>query len=319
MLQHGLLHHRLMAGQAIHRRVAAQQVEGRLAVIEARAILPGRHRVAGLAAGCRGQLSVGTAVAIGAVRRRRVIRRIPAARLVAAGARYGNMRCLQGKARPVMSGQGVNRRRPAGLAVAILAAVLVGRTRELAFVGVLVACGAGGEGHAIRGLFTLWQMALCARHTGMLSEQRVGGPGVVRDGETGRLPSGFAVAGLAVAAVFAMRELAAMLVRVAIQAARERDVGFEILGLVTVLANYARMLAGQGVVGFAMVETIGWKDLLPTTCDMAMRAIAVEGIAMRVLMARGTEVEQRKALVLDGASRGRSNRPMASGAIHFGV
>ncbi len=94
-----------------------------------------------------------------------------------------------------------------------------------------------------------------------------------------------------------MRELAAVLVLVAIQAARERDVRFEILGLVAILASYGRMFAEQRIVGLAMVETIGGKNLLPAAGGVAARAIAAEALAVRVLVARRAVVEKRDALV----------------------
>ena len=126
--------------------------------------------MARLAAQGRAQLPVGTLMAVRAVRRRRMIRRIRAAGGVATGARHGDMRAFQGEAGPVVSGKRVDRRLPARCGVAILAAIPVRHGRELALVSILMAGGAGGEGHAIHGVLAFCRVTFRARHVRMFSE-----------------------------------------------------------------------------------------------------------------------------------------------------
>lgn len=218
-----------------------------------------------------------------------------------------------------MRGQCVDGGIPACNVVAILAAILVRIGGELALVRVLVARGADSERHAVGGLPAFWQMTLRARDFGMFSQERISGFDVVRDGEMGRLPSNFVVTGFAIAAIFAMRKLPAVLVLVAIQTARERDMRFEILRLVTVLAGHRRVLAEQRIVRAAMIEPVGRKNLLPSAGDMASRAIAAEGISVRILVARCTVVKRHEALIWDGRFRAHGRRTVALIAIQFGV
>ena len=140
--------------------------------------------------------------------------------------------------------------------------------------------------------------------------------GVIRDREMGRFPTSLSVTRFAIAAIVAMRELAAVLVFVAIQTARERHRSFEILGLVTVPARHGGVLAEQRIVGAAVVETVGRDNLLPTAGDMAAGAIAAERVAVRIFVARRAVGEHREALVLHGrSSGGRRSRPVALIAI----
>jgi hypothetical protein len=189
--------------------------------------------------------------------------------------------------------------------MAILAAVIVARGRELPFVRVLMARRAGGEGHAIHGVFAFWRMTLRARRLRMFSEQRVSGLDVVRDREIGRLPTGYIVTGFAVASVGPVRKLPCVLVAVAIETPLERDMRFEILGLMTLLASHGRMFAKQRIVGLAMIEPVGGKNLFPSAGDVAAGAIAAKAAAVRVLVARRAVAEQGKVLVLDRIPRAR--------------
>jgi hypothetical protein len=77
----------------------------------------------------------------------------------------------------------------------------------------------------------------------MLSGQRIGRIAVVRYGEMGWLPTRFIVAGLAIAAIGSAFELTSVYILMAVEAAREGDVRFEVLGLMAVPASHCSMLA----------------------------------------------------------------------------
>jgi hypothetical protein len=215
---------------------------------------------------------MGAFVVFGAVRRRRMVRGILAVRSVATGARHSSMCAFQSEASLVVSGKRVDRRLPARYGVAILAPVIMWFGRELALVRVRMARRAGCEGNAIHGVLAFWQMTPRACHLRMFSEKRVGGFSVVGDSETGRLPTRFGMTRFAVAAVVPMRKLPTVLVAVAIETVLERDMPFEILGLVAALANHCGVLAEQRLVRPAMIEPVTRKNLLPTARDMAVCA-----------------------------------------------
>jgi len=137
----------------------------------------------------------------------------------------------------------------------------------------------------------------------MLSQKRISGLAVVRDSEMCWLPTRFHVTRFAVAPIFPTRKLPAMLILVAFQTVLERDMRFEILGLMTVLARYRRVPAKQRIVRTAMIEPVIWKNLFPTSRAVAARTICAEGIAVRILVARRAVVEEHEALVLHGTSR----------------
>jgi hypothetical protein len=162
-------------------------------------------------------------------------------------------------------------------------------------------------------------VALRTLHLRVLPEQRVGGLLVVGQRELGWLPTGFDVAGFAIAAIGPARQLSPVLVNMAIQTSLEGNMRFEILALVAALAFHSGVLTKQRIVGPAMVESIAWKDLLPAIRGVTPDAIDAKGAAVRIFMARPAGVELHKVLILDDRSRARLNGPVALLATHRGV
>lgn len=203
--------------------------------------------------------------------------------------------------------------------MAILAPVMVAHAGKLPFMRVLMARGTRGKGHAIERLLALGKMTLHASYLCMFSEKRVSSLDMVRDGEMGGLPTGFVVTRFAVAGICPMGELSGVPIGVAIETVRERDFRLKVLGLVTGLASHGCMLAEQRIVGLAMIEPVGRKNLLPTAGDVAACAVAAKTAAVRILVTRRAVGEQCEVLVLDGSSLDRRSRPVALRAIHPGM
>lgn len=132
-------------------------------------------------------------------------------------------------------------------------------------------------------------------------------------------PTGFVVTRLAVAAICATGKLSCVLIGVTIETPRERDMRFEILGFVTILASDCGMSSKQRVVGLAVVKTIRRENLFPAASHVAACAIPAEATTVRVLMARRAVVERSKVLVLDSRTHRRRTGPVALGALQICV
>src|SRR5271165_1504480 len=132
-------------------------------------------------------------------------------------------------------------------------------------------------------------------------------------------PSGLVVTRLAVAAICATGKLSCVLIGVTIETPRERDMLFEILGFVTILASDCGMFSDQRIIGLAVVKPVRGENLFPAAGDVAARAIAAEAAAVGILVTRRAVSEKGKILVLDGGAYGRRSRPVAFGTLHIGV
>jgi hypothetical protein len=106
-------------------------------------------------------------------------------------------------------------------------------------------------------------------------------------------------------ATFSGGELPFVPILVAIQAARMRHKGAEVLCAVAFLAVHQRMAPFEWEVGLCVVKaTFGGAGRLPAECGMALLAIAGERSRMDILMARAAVIEEAEVLVLNSARRG---------------
>src|ERR1039457_1481156 len=107
---------------------------------------------------------------------------------------------------------------------------------------------------------------------------------MVVDGEVSRFPGAFVVAGFAVAAILPARKLPSVLVLMTVQTARKRDMGLEVLALVTILTGHGSMFAEQRIVRLAVVKRIARENLLPPAGCVATLAVAAKCIAVRAFV-----------------------------------
>ncbi len=160
------------------------------------------------------------------------------------------------------------------------------------------------------------RVALHAADLRVQTKQWVARGGMVPHREARRLPTGLVVAGSTLAALTS-RELSLMTVLVAIETQLVRDLGTEILRVVALLALHRPVFAFERKVGPRVVESaLGNSRRFPSSRRMTLLAIAGEGSAVGILVARFAALEDDEVLVLH-AARGRWEPLMALGAGHF--
>lgn len=149
------------------------------------------------------------------------------------------------------------RRRPESLQrVALLALIQPGRSRELRLVFVVVAVQAAGELDFIKRFPSLRDVALGAFELRVLAFERVCGGGMRLHIEPRRLPAADVVAGRALAAIEALRELSVVRVFVAIHALGERQFFLEVAVSVAGDAFHGLVLAEQGILGLGVIKIL---------------------------------------------------------------
>lgn len=175
------------------------------------------------------------------------------------------MRSLEDKAGFLVFGERKRGRRKALHRMATLAAVRQRRSGELAGMLVLVAIGAQRKPDFVPCRRTLGDMALCALDLGVGSRQRVIAGAVILHGKGGGLPAIRGVAGLALAAIFALGKLAAMRIRsVAIRAELIGNGRLKVAAAMAGLAMQGSVLSEQRELGLVMIELRAYsRDLLP--------------------------------------------------------
>jgi len=290
---------RLVALFAVNLRVRAKQWELGLGMVETRELEPGLHGVAGLASRRAAvRLFLRHAVAEFTVVRilmapgaRAVIepvghdfRGVPSLALrVAFGARHGEVRARQPEAALLMLCDREGRRMESADRVARLAPVVVRRRRKLPLVNVLVAVEAFRERKLVPRRGPRGNVALVARHLGVLSFERIRGESVLLHAEQRRLPAIHGVTGGAFALVLPLRELPAVGIGiVAVRAIRERDLFLEIAVRVALQAIHLRVLAEQGKLRLGVIELLARRNLLPAGSGVARLAGLRERAVMRI-------------------------------------
>ena len=276
----GLSVGRLVAIDAGHGSVRADQRVIRLIVIEAGEVLPILDGMAGFASRnppivlVRGHLcfelpkmNIFVAGGTSQVPKMEGSGRLGLALLrgVTIGAGHRQMRSFENKAGFQVPREGERRRRKGLRRMATLAAVRQRGCGELPGMFVLVAISAQCEVDFVPCRRTLGNMALCASDLGVRSLERVVAGAVILHGKGRGLPAIHGVAGLALAAVFALGKLAA--VRIGSVAIRAELVGngrLQVAAVVACLAMQVSMLSEQREVSLVMIELRAYsRDLLP--------------------------------------------------------
>src|SRR5450759_1693774 len=233
----------------------------------------------------------------------------------------GEVPTLQREARLVMARQGELRGLEAVHRVAGFATVLVWRVRKLAGVYVTVAIDALLVPNLIASRRTRRWVALGASDGSMLAGQWIRAFGVGHPRISGRLPAIGGMATRAVARVGACGKLPPMDVLMAGLTLLMRHRGFEVGGLVALVAGHRRVLAEQREFRSGMVER---RDRIsrrfPDGIVMTRIAGGGERTAMRVLVAIGALRKRDSGVAYDLVGGiGRRQRAMAPGALHLGM
>ena len=156
--------------------------------------------------------------------------------------------------------------------VALLALIQPGRSGELRLVLVVVAVQAAGELDLVKRVLPLRDMALRALEFRVLAFERVCGGGMRLHIELGRFPAVEVVAGRALAAIGALRELAVVRILMAVHALGERQFFLEVAIGVAGDAFHRLVLAEKRVLGLGVIEILGQAggdDSLPAAGGMA--------------------------------------------------
>lgn len=211
-------------------------------------------------------------------------RRLPG--LVAIEAGHGHVPARKREAGFVMPPQSEGGRRVGLDRVAILAAAIVRRPGELAFVDVRVTVQTLGVFEAIIRALPGGNVTLGAGNRGVFSLQRVACGGVLGHSELCSLEAFDRVASLAGAAVLAGTKLSTMRIRsMAISAFSVRQWGVKGLPVVTGAATHGGVLSEQRVPGAGVVEDGTHpcrRHLLPHGDAVAGIAVGFEAPAMRI-------------------------------------
>lgn len=156
--------------------------------------------------------------------------------------------------------------------VALLALIQPGRSGELRLVLVVVAVQAAGELDLVKRVLPLRDMALRALEFRVLAFERVRGGGMRLHIELRRFPAVEVVAGRALAAAGALRELAVVRILMAVHAPGERQFFLEVAIGVAGDAFHRLVLAEKRVLGLGVIEILGQAggdDSLPAAGGMA--------------------------------------------------
>jgi len=206
---------------------------------------------------------------------------------IAAG--HGSVRPTQLEPALVVTRGRERRRREPVLAVAAVAAVGMGRGGELFGVGIFVAVGATGECELEAHLRARSGVALRASHARVPGAQRIGGEGMLGDGEGRRLEPGGGVTLRAFAAAGAPSELPLVGIAVAVTTAGVSQRPAEVCAFVAGSAGHLPMLAGEREGGLAVIVLRARR--FPRVRAVARLARRRKAPAMRIGVAGGAAVE----------------------------
>ena len=239
-------------------------------------------------------------------------------RLVAIAADEGSVRSHERETALLMLGKLERRRLKSVLGVAVLAAVEVGRSRELFLVGVGVAVLALPVREAIQRYFLRDSVTLFAYNALVLADQLVVDLLMQGHGKRRGLESFFIVAGTALTFVWTRAKLSVVRIvgLVAVEAQSVRNGLFEIRGLVALRAGRILVLAEQRELGAGMVEAgQALLDALPPISRMAGLAGAGEGAPMGIFVAIAAGLKSEARIL--GVWFWSLDRRVAILALHF--
>ena len=207
----------------------------------------------------------------------------------------GHMPAGQGEAGLVVPAQRERRGRIVFDCMAFLAAAVVRRPREMAFVDIHVAIQTLAVLDVIIRSLPGGDMALGAGNGRVLPFQRVAAGGVLGRAKSRCLEALDRVAGLAGAAVLARAELPVVRIRrVAVRAFPMRQRNIERHAMVTGAALHIGMFAQQRILAAGVIEDRAHsrpRYLLPHRDIVAGIAVGLEAAAVRIRVARRTLVE----------------------------
>jgi len=232
----------------------------------------------------------------------------------------GNVRAGQRETRVFVPGQGKQGRTKTFVfqVMANLAAAERRRSGKLAFVNVLVAIFALRRRiHKFRVLAfgALWHMAFLAVDGNVDPLQGIPGGGMFLHAESGRLPTGFVVAGGAFAVIRTGAELSMMRVLVTIHALGVCHGRFKIAFRVAIAAGNCLVLAKQRKFSFGVVKTLQLCDASPTRSVVASLARRGKCALVWIGVASGAFRERKSGIFYVGF--GALNYRMAFRAIQF--
>ena len=179
---------------------------------------------------------------------------------VAILAGHRGMCSLQRKGGRLMLGEREGGRMKALHLVAFLASVVMGRPRKLAAVRVFVTILASLGRRVVVRVEAGGNVALGAGQPLVFSRQRIGGSLMASLGKGCRFPAFLRMARGAFAMIYTARELAFVLILMAVHALFMRDGGFEIRTFVALLAGQPVVLSVQGEFRLAVIE-VAVRDL----------------------------------------------------------
>jgi hypothetical protein len=184
------------------------------------------------------------------------------------------------------------RRLETACVMALVAAVLVRRGRELALVHVLMTAAALGCGDVKDCVLALGYVALLAFDGSVLSFERIRGGRMQPDRERRRLEAFDLVTGRAIGSCGSRQELSLVIIRMAVGAFAMRDRRLEIALGVAVAASHAAVLAFQRKDSLGMIEAFQLRDTRPTRRAVAGLAGPLEAALVRIGMAGRAAAER---------------------------
>src|SRR5690242_3820214 len=155
---------------------------------------------------------------------------------------HGEMAARKREACLLVTGQREMRGTELGDAVALLAAILVGRRHELALVNIFVTAAAFRLGDPKHGVLALWNMARFAFHVGMAAFERIIARGVFLDSESRRLEPVHRVAHDTISAAGSSQKLALVIIGMTSRARCVSYRRFEVTASVAFAAGHAVVL-----------------------------------------------------------------------------
>jgi hypothetical protein len=161
----------------------------------------------------------------------------------------------QRETRPLVASQREMRRTKFRDAVTFFAAILIRRDRELTLVNVLMATAALRLRNMKHGVLAFGNVTGVAFRFGMPAFEWIHARGMFLHTKNGGLESVHRVTNRTICTAGTRRELAAVIVGMAIHAFGKCDVGFEIALVVAVAASHGAVLPKKGVGRLGVVES----------------------------------------------------------------
>jgi len=202
-------------------------------------------------------------------------------------------------------------------AVALFAAILIGRGSELASVHVLMA----GDALRLRNLkqrvLALGNMALFAFHLGVAALEWIHARGMLLDAKTGRLEPVERVTNGAIFESDACQELAAVVIGMAIRALRKRDRRLEIPLVVAVAASYGAVFSDKRIISLVVIEPFKLCHLFPVRCVVARLAGSLERTLVRIGMTAGARGKGKPRVFHKGFETSHRNFEVSHSRVAF--